>query len=219
MIVVVGSPVHRAAPEGALADGLAARVAAAAVDAGSPVQLVGKTGDDKAAEEVILALSRAGIGHVALLRDPALATPSLPVPEEPIDDDIRDDDPEPAVRPTPVLDAADVDLALRYLTDFRVVVLADALPADARQAVVEAARSVDATLIELVAVASEARDDETDVEDRGDRAIALEVPAGDPDGAFALLVGRLAAAIDAGADPRSAFDSAVLASGWDRAPA
>jgi hypothetical protein len=42
----------------------------------------------------------------------------------------------------------------------------------------------------------------------------LEAPVDDPDGAFAMVVGRLAAALDAGADPATAFRDAVATTGW-----
>ena len=45
-------------------------------------------------------------------------------------------------------------------------------------------------------------------------AIVLEAPVDDPDGAFATIVGRLAAALDAGADPATAFRDVVTTSGW-----
>ena len=50
-------------------------------------------------------------------------------------------------------------------------------------------------------------------------AIVLGAPADDRDGVFDRLVGQLAAAIDAGADPRAAFHEAVAGAGWEPAEA
>jgi hypothetical protein len=49
-------------------------------------------------------------------------------------------------------------------------------------------------------------------------AIVLEAPAEDPDGVFATVVGRLAAALDAGGSPEDAFAQVVAADGWSLAP-
>ncbi len=48
-------------------------------------------------------------------------------------------------------------------------------------------------------------------------AIALEVPAHDPDGVFARTVGEFAVELDRGADPADALASVVSAQGWQRA--
>ena len=103
-------------------------VALAAAAAGRSVQLVGKTGDDATADAVVLDLGRGGVGHVALLRDPSRPTPlearRATDPRTRIDP-MTNRDRAPATSPLegPVLEAADVDLGLRYLTDFAVVVL------------------------------------------------------------------------------------------------
>jgi hypothetical protein len=39
------------------------------------VELIAKLGDDAAGDELLFALTRAGVGHAAMLRDPARATP------------------------------------------------------------------------------------------------------------------------------------------------
>jgi hypothetical protein len=107
VIVVVGSPVGRVDGRRIVADGSSARIAMAAATAGRSVQIVGRVGDDATADAVLQDLARAGVGHVAILRDPARATPV-----------VGDGGATP-----PEVDGADVDLALRYLTDFRVIVL------------------------------------------------------------------------------------------------
>ena len=80
MIVVIGLPAYAgsAAGEGS-AGGLAVDVAAGARARGGVVELVGKVGDDGAGDAVVVALGRLGVGHAALLRDPARPTPLLSV--------------------------------------------------------------------------------------------------------------------------------------------
>ena len=99
--------------------GTAVATAIAAVRAGASVQLVGKLGDDPAGDAVLVALARAGVGHVALLRDPSRPTPALLRADD--DAPSRDaadetDDPAERVEPAdvaarPALDPADVEPA------------------------------------------------------------------------------------------------------------
>ena len=121
MIVVIGSPVGRSVDGEILAGGMSSRVALAAARAGAKVQLVGKTGDDATADAVVLDLARGGVGHVALLRDGSRATPLETV----VDEDAAVEATPAAHVDGPAIDAADVDLGLRYLTDFGVVVVAE----------------------------------------------------------------------------------------------
>ena len=104
-----------------------------------------------------------------------------------------------AILGIPALEAADVDLGLRYLTDYRVVVLADPSTADVVAVAADAARWGEARLIVVVAAGRPAPDGLP-----GD-AVVLEAPDADPDGAFADLVGAFAAALDAGDEPETAF--------------
>ena len=122
MIVVVGLPAYADSPDGEkCAGGLAVEVAAAARSRGSSVELVGKVGNDGAGDAVVVALGRLGIGHAALLRDPVLPTPVLAPAAA--DDEAAEVDaggPEARLLPEdpdarPALEAADVDLALRFL--------------------------------------------------------------------------------------------------------
>ena len=112
MIVVLGRP--RLDALGGLAR-LAGRIAAAAATNGARVELVGSVTDDDAGDAAITALGKAGIGHAALLRMPTSAG-------------------------QPRLDAADIELGLRYVSDCRVLVIADALDAAALAAAVDGAQ-------------------------------------------------------------------------------
>ncbi len=140
VIDVIGALGLRGSVEEPEPDGLAPAIASAAAAAGARVELISKAGDDAAGDAVLLALARAGVGHVATLRDPSRHTPVRARPAEPTDPALDeaaasapapagDDPPAPAaadqaapadLRPT--LDAADISLALRYLTDFGVLV-------------------------------------------------------------------------------------------------
>ena len=192
------------------AAGPASRVALAAARAGRSVQLVGRTGDDATADEVVLDLTRGGVGHVALLRDPARRTPL----ERSLADEDEADGPSTAmpahaVSPEgPALDAADVDLGLRYLTDFAVVVLAEPADAETVAIVAEAARWGGAGLVVVVGAGEPVPDG------LPPDAIVFEAPDADPDGVFATLVGTFAAALDDGSDPRDAFRASVESDGW-----
>jgi sugar/nucleoside kinase (ribokinase family) len=84
VIVVVGIPAWQPGPDDPAqgrAAGLAVEIARAAVAAGARVELVGKVGEDRSADLVMLDLSRAGIGHVAMLRDAGGPTRTLPTAE------------------------------------------------------------------------------------------------------------------------------------------
>jgi hypothetical protein len=109
------------------------------------------------------------------------------------------------------LDAADLELALRYLPDYRVVVLAVDLDSSALATVVGAAGWAGAHLIALVTGAAASNDLPPD-------ATVLERPATDPDGAFARVVAAYAAALDQGREPRAAFDEASGGAGWAAVP-
>lgn len=130
VIVIIGSPTAQPNKSGVHeAGGIATRIAAKLVRRGDRVELVGRVGADAAGDQAILSLSRDGIGHVALLRDPALVTP--------IGDDAQG---------IPV-DAGDVQLGLRYLTSFTAVLLIDPIDASVIRQVTEDAAFVGAQLI------------------------------------------------------------------------
>jgi hypothetical protein len=232
VIAVVGSPsfVAAASPgDAAEAGGLAASVARAAADAGAEVQLVGRVGDDPPGDSVLLALARGGVGHRAVLRDAGRATPFEPSPalvSDPDDMDpigillSADDAAGDAAGPTDErfgprvpglpLDPADIALGLQYVGDFRVLVAADPLDEPGATVVADAAAFVGAAVIVIAGhgdLASGAPGG----------AIVLEAPETDPGGAFAALVGRLAAAMDRGVDAAGAFQAATAEGGWERA--
>jgi hypothetical protein len=217
VIVVIGSPTGRSEDGEVAAAGTASRVALAAARAGRLVQLVGKTGDDPAADAIVLDLARGGVGHVALLRDPARPTPVDPGPGE----DLDTPDPTDAADGTttspmsaaagPALEAADVDLGLRYLSDYRVIVLAEPTGSDVVAIASDAARWAEARLIIVVGAAQTVPDGlPADV-------VVFEAPESDPDGVFAQLVGGFAAALDGGTDPEVAFRASIASDGWSDA--
>src|SRR5512140_422508 len=231
MLAVVGSPTFQPGPAlGAAGEavGLAAGIARAAAAIGAEVQLIGKVGDDSPGDAVLLALGRGGVGHLALMRDAGRATPVAPPPipvadsadAEPVAALLVDDgaaaaggsaEPEPQTRPVGLtMDPADISLGLHYVREFRVLVAADPLDAPSSLAIADAASYADAALI-VIAPHGQA----TSIAPAS--AIVLEAPEVDPDGAFAVLVGRLAAALDRGADAGEAFRSAAAEGGWERA--
>jgi hypothetical protein len=209
VIVVVGNPVARAPELGGGVEGTPGRAAVAAARAGATVQLVGKAGDDPAGDAVLLALAAAGVGHVALLRDPGRATPVATGPEETdaTEGPFSNDEPDatgpqlipedPGARPS--LEPADVELALRYLSDYRAIVIAEPQPDAIVAIAAEAASYSGAQLVVVVAANS--------VGPLPAAALVLEAPARDPEGAFASMLGEFAAAIDAGASGAEAFRS------------
>jgi sugar/nucleoside kinase (ribokinase family) len=183
VIVVVGNPIPRASPGGILAGGPAAFVALSAAAAGSEVQLVARVVDDPVGDAMLLHLAEGGVSHVATLRQPA-------TPEGPI------------------LEAADLELALRYLTNVGVLVLAEPDP----RLVAVAVEAADWNHAALVAILSP---DAPVPDDLPSDTTVLASPDTDPDGAFGSLVGAYAAALDRGVDPASAFRTTITeATAW-----
>jgi hypothetical protein len=161
----------------------------------------------------VVALGRLGIGHSALVRDPVLPTPVLAVATT--DDDVAEVDADgPAARllpedpaARPALDAADVDLALKFLPGAGVIALTDPMPESAVSAAAEGGAFAGARLIVLLAAGASASALPAE-------ATVLEAPA-DDDGSFGRLVGLFAGGLDAGVEPKAAFAEAVAASGWE----
>jgi hypothetical protein len=194
---------------------MAAGIARAAAAAGSEVQVVGKVGEDHGGDAILLDLAAGDVGHVAILRDPSRSTPATgpaPVDEPAFDDDDGDRrNADDADRMTTVsglsLEAADIELALRYLPDYRVLVVADSLAEPSLRVALAAASWNGAALVVIVPAGST----QTAV---GDDATVIEAPPDDPDDAFAGIVGAYAAAIDRGEEPKEAFASASSTLGW-----
>jgi hypothetical protein len=227
VIVVVGQPLYRESDAGSIPDGLAVRIALAAAGHARSVQVVGKAGEDAAGDAVVLALARGGVGHVALLREAGRPTPridlvgagaldasALPAASTAIEAAPSDIGGMAAtVEGDLTLEAADVDLGLRYLTDFAVVVLADRADAEMARVVGNAVGWADARLIVVVPAG------EAEPAGLPPDAIVFEAPDSDPDGVFAAMVGSFAVALDDGDDPAAAFRSSVESGGWTPATA
>jgi sugar/nucleoside kinase (ribokinase family) len=227
VIVIVGSPAWRAAgPPGP--SGRACRIALSAAARGSRVELVGRVGEDRAGEALLIALANAGIGHAAILRDPTRPTQVVgPVVSVP-DDDHASPLGEPAAAARSAipaagfagarLEGADVDLAIKYLEPSGVMVVADDVSPEAREAAVAAAGYAQLRLVVVLASERRARTVPVDVPED---ATVLVAPDGEADdaGAFETLVGAYAAALDSGTGPAAAFATAQGATGWEMAPA
>jgi sugar/nucleoside kinase (ribokinase family) len=166
-------------------------MAMAIAAAGGRVELVGTLGDDAAGDAVAIALARAGVGHAALLRVPGTTTPRGGTTDTPAR-----------------LDAADVELGLRYLSDYRVVIVADPVPSDVLAIAVDAAAYAGATLVIVVGHG------ERPMTTIGPAATVLEAPD-DAQGPFAVAVAGYALALEAGTDPAVALRGAVEAAGWE----
>jgi hypothetical protein len=234
VIVVVGMPAWRPAadePGMGSAAGRAVEVARAAVASGAQVELVGKVGDDRDGDRLLIDLASIGVGHVAVLRAPGASTLTLPAvraldaPAQPaLEDDVsmlvttvvdaEGVDPSdgrtgwpPTAAANLSFEPADLELALRYLVDFRVVVLADALAPPVVPVVADAAAFADARIVAVVTPGS--------VPELPEQSTILEPPASDPAGEFARLVGTYAAALDRGEPPEDAFRSATMERGWE----
>jgi len=222
VIVVVGQPVLRRTDAGSEVAGLPAQIAVEAAAHGRSVQLVGSSGEDEAGDAILLALARSSVGHVAMLRKAGTRTPTVSDAGLRSDSSVEGQSPLGEVGadlpPTgaaaqssgaaTALDAGDVDLALRYLTDFGVLVLAGNPGSDVARVVADAASWSDARLVVLVLGG------ESEPAGLPPDAIVFAAPDADPDGAFAAMVGSFAAALDDGDDPATAFRSTVAAGGW-----
>ena len=194
MIVVVGSPIARLDAGRLVADGMPARVAIAASDTGRPVQIVGRIGDDAAADAVLQDLARAGVGHVAILRDPARATPVARTGPE------GEPAAEPALDAAPEVDAADIELALRYLTEFRVIVLNEPAARAVTDIVTRATEWGEAALVIADPSPPGAGAPEAQI-DVPARAQVMRRGADETESDFAARVAALAVALDIGAVP------------------
>ncbi|MDO8483312.1 MAG: PfkB family carbohydrate kinase [Candidatus Limnocylindrales bacterium] len=216
MIVVVGSPLVGSTEAGLRAAGTAAGIARAAVAAGAEVQIVGKVGEDPGGDAVLLDLAAAGVGHAAILRDPSRPTPAASPAhfvETALFDEpegqatARGDDDSTTAEDGLSLEPADIELALRYLPDYRVLVVSEPLAEASLRVALAAARWNAAAFVVIVSPGSSQPL-------AGDDATVIEAPHDDPDDAFAGIIGAYAAAIDRGEEPTEAFATASLSLGW-----
>ena len=250
MIAIVGHPILAIDAAGPRLTGLTAAIASTAATAGAAVQVIGKVGEDPDGDAVLLALARAGVGHVATLRDPAhrtLVIRSAPLPGSStgadsadstvgpdasgakagsglFDDELPDDDidpwwvPQAALEPLdpadrPGLDPADVELALRYLPDVSAVVVVEPVPGLASSCATEAA----AAGAHLIVIAGPGPDEAAELGGLPDGTLILSAPDGPDPAAFASVVGRYAALVDAGTDPARAFEAVLAEQAAERA--
>lgn len=146
----------------------------AAADGASRVEVVGVAPAGLDGDRLLLALVAAGVGHATVTRS-AAAT----------------------------IEPADLDLALRYLPDIKVIVLAAPEPTLLRVAA-DGSTWSSATLVVIGPIDAEA----AGIAD-GAGAILLDPPSDDPDEAFAGLVAAFARRVDAGEPPASAWRSTL----------
>ena len=202
MIVVLGRPGLGVAVAGGSQplDGLAALVALAAVDRGARVELVGTVGEDQAGDAVMVALGAAGVGHAAVLRDPAGVTPGG------------------AKRgPQPRLDAGDIGLGLQFVPECRVLVVAEDLDEAAASATIDAAAYHGAPVVAIVSPGAPV----PDAWDRGATVLSAPEEEGDDEpvelAPFARLVAGFALGLAEGRPVSEALSRAVSGAGWERA--
>ena len=206
MIVVIGDVAARLDESGEIvAAGFAATAAATAAAAGSRVELVTRLGEDPAGDAVVLALARAGVGHVATLRDAGRATLVTSSTADGAQPDLDEDQLPPAAesRDGPALEPADVGLALRYLSDYHVIVVAHPTERGVLGEAVEAAGWSGAHLVVITL-----QELDLDMALPGD-ALALTAEPGAE--GVASRAGRYAAAIDSGADRDTAYAALTAA--------
>ena len=209
MIVVLGRPeVLRLEPDGELVPGgLPAEVALAIGRASVEVEMVGSIGDDPEGDRVVVELGRANVGHAALLRDPAARTPIVGRPS--------------GESVLPRLDAADIELGLRYVPQCGVIVLADVFDEAALEATLEAAGYHGAAVVMIAPEGS------VDAASLGDAVTLLERPPAEDDEAFgdsrdsatadvafAGFIAEYAVRLDRGEAPADAFGAALGDSAW-----
>ena len=174
-------------------DDLVVEVARRAAATGARVEVVGVVPGDSAGDRRLAELAGAGIGHATVIRTGAKG-----------------------------LEAADLELALRYLPEIRVIVLVrpDAVLVPAATA------AATWTAAELVIIGSDgdegveslaARPDSAEAEDArpdhaaGSSSIILDPTSSDPEGTFAGFVAALAVRMDAGEPAGTAWSSTVAA--------
>ena len=112
----------------------------------------------------------------------------------------------------PRLDASDIELGLRYVSECRVLIVADPLDEAGLTAAIDGAQYHRAQLV--IAATMEPSSAANALPDH---ATVLAAPAGEDDGAFARLVGLYAAQLDAGRVAADAWRDALITTGWEAA--
>jgi len=181
--------------------GRAAEVAIDAARRGRAVEVIARIGDDHDGDRLLVELSRLGVGHAAVLRDPAHPTPlhdsddPLVAADQVSGEDLshaRSGDRRARATTRSRIQAADIALALEYLGGIRVVVV-DAFDPDAEaslNAVLAGAAYHAAEVIVMTAV------------ERAVPGATVLVAALDGDGStLATVAAAIAAAVDDGRDP------------------
>jgi hypothetical protein len=171
---------------GVFAPGAAPAVGAIARRAAAPgghrVEVVGVMPAGASGDAALLELAAAGVGHATVTRSAA-----------------------------PTIEPADLDLALRYLPDIRVVIL---VASDA--GLLEVATAASAwSAATLILIAADAEAAHAGLPEGG--AIVLQAPDRDPDDAFAGFVADLARRVDDGAAAAAAWKATVAALAIDPA--
>ena len=165
-------------------------IARRAAATGARTEVVGVAPPGALGDRQLVELATAGVGHATVTRSAATG-----------------------------IEPADLELALRYLPDVRVVTLASP-PAPLLATAAAASAWSGAALIvvgPLGADAVAAIDAASEADGRPRAPIVLEPPAHDPDGAFAGVVAALAVRLDAGEDPAAAWRSTLAALAIDPA--
>jgi hypothetical protein len=164
------------------AGGSVVEIATRAAAAGARTEVVGVAPAGDVGDRQLVELATAGVGHATVIRSAASG-----------------------------IEPADLDLALRYLPDVRVIALV--APTALLVATALAASSWSGAL--LIVVGPLEADALDSIGPSG--AIVLEPPAHDPDAAFAGVVASLAVRLDSGDDPTDAWRSTVAALAIDPA--
>lgn len=154
----------------------------AALGGGARVEVIGVASGGPDGDRLLLELARAGVGHATVTRSGAAT-----------------------------IEPADLELALRYLPDIRVIVLA--APGGSLLRVAADGSSWSAATLVILGPLD---DDGAAVADAAG-AIVLDPPASDPDEAFAGVVAAFARRVDAGEAPAGAWRSTLASLAVDPA--
>lgn len=208
MILVIGSLAYDAA--GRTAAGRTAAIAREVARRQRRVEVVARIGDDEAGDQLLLALARDGVGHVAVLRDAGRATAlavledASPGSERPVVEELLEDEAAsqlPVARDGPRLQPNDVALAIEYLDGVQLVVVDVGDDASTVRASVTGAEFHGAHVLALLPNSAKSP------------ALAgvtqLLVPPESRDSAVPAVIATLAVAMHDGADPGDALSGLV----------